>query len=438
MISNNIKKRIIVFTKLPEPGTCKTRLISVLSSLNSAHLQKKMTSHIINISENYCKKDSSCELEIRFFGKCDKNMPDLWKNHFYREQSGKNLGDKMFQAISQALSEGTEQVILTGSDCIDISAELIEQAFNLLAKNDVVAGPALDGGYYIIGVKKSIKKLFPPDMPWGSNSVLKKTLKIVNKLSLKHALLKKLSDVDTPSDLSRFCHTSFFKDMPLPIISVIIPTLNEETNIADTIKSITAPSVEIIVCDGGSTDATRKIAKKHGAIVVESERGRGFQQNKGTAIAKAAILLFLHADTLLPKNFLKEVFKILSTSGTSAGAFRLKISGSNQALNIVQFFTNLRSIFFQLPYGDQAIFVKKNLFQKVGGFPDITIMEDYVLVRKLKKHGRILISPCSVITSGRRWDTIGYLKTLIINQLMIISYHMNVKIERLENLYKKF
>jgi rSAM/selenodomain-associated transferase 2 len=160
-----------------------------------------------------------------------------------------------------------------------------------------------------------------------------------------------------------------------------------------------------------------------------------YQLNEGALYASGKIIIFLHADTTLPDGFIPEVITALSKPDTVAGAFKLSIVGKNWALGMVSIFTNLRSILFQLPYGDQAIFIRKDQFQRVGGFPDIPIMEDYVLVLRLKKLGRIAISSKAVKTSGRRWDKFGYIRTLLINQAMIIGYHAGVSIEKLEKFY---
>ena len=222
---------------------------------------------------------------------------------------------------------------------------------------------------------------------------------------------------------------------PRPVISIVIPSLNEARFILPTIEHARANHVEIILADGGSTDGTRALAENAGVKVIPCPRGRGRQLNEGARHASGDIVLFLHADTLLPDGFISEVITILSMPGSIAGAFRLGIVGKNWALRIVAALTNMRSVLLQLPYGDQAIFLRKERFLLAGGFPDIPIMEDYALVLRLRKMGRITISSRAVKTSGRRWDRLGLLKTTLINQLVIVGYHVGIDVDRLASFY---
>lgn len=428
-------KRIIIFTRFPEAGKCKTRLIPILGAEGAADLQRRMTARTIDIAKEYTTKEPDCDLEIRSNGGTNELMTETFGKAHYQPQSEGNLGRRMFQALDNAFQEGFHSVIIIGSDCPDISAELLEKAFNHLEQYDLALGPALDGGYYLIGMKQLVCGIFPENMPWGTRFVLKKTLQITKKLNLSVFLLPELADVDVPQDILRIWHTSLLQEMQQPVISIVIPVLNEAPLILRTIEASKIDNIEIIVADGGSTDETRELASEAGAKVIQCPHGRGRQLNKGTLYASGRIIIFLHADTILPEGFVSEVITTLAKPNTVAGAFRLSITGKNWALGIVSFFTNLRSVLFQLPYGDQAIFIQKDQFQRMGGFPDIPIMEDYALVLHLKKLGRIAISSKAVKTSGRRWDKLGYLRTLLINQAMIIGYHIGVSIEKLERFY---
>ncbi len=212
-----------------------------------------------------------------------------------------------------------------------------------------------------------------------------------------------------------------------PNISVIIPMLNEASNIANTLGSIKkCQGLEVIVVDGGSTDRSVEIARSFDVCVMLSEPGRAMQMNAGASVAKGEIFLFLHADTCLPASFVKCVHKILSSPTVSAGAFGLSLGENSKALRLVEVFANLRAKIFQLPYGDQAIFLRAETFRKVNGFPNIPIMEDFELVKRLKKYGRIKISQISVVTSPRRWKSVGVWKTTAINQGIVVAYYAGV------------
>ncbi|VEN73334.1 conserved hypothetical protein [Candidatus Desulfarcum epimagneticum] len=433
-----MKGRLIVFTRFPEPGRCKTRLIPFLGEKNAAGLHRRMSALAIGAARDFCRKDPDWEIEIRFSGGDAEKMAGLYGPGLFRPQSSGSLGRRMREAMDRALSKGASRAVLFGCDCPGVSADLLARACGLVKKNDLVLGPALDGGYWLIGTGRTQEALFSADMPWGSDRVLEKTLAAARSLGLSPALLPPLADVDLPSDLARIFHSPLMADLPEPVISVIIPTLNEEKRLPAAIKSARAPSTEIIVADGGSADATLDAARNAGAFGVLSPRGRGTQQNAGAARARGRILLFLHADTRLPERFGADVIDMLSRPGASAGAFRLGISGSHPARGMVAFFANLRSAWLQLPYGDQALFVLKDVFEKAGGFPDAPIMEDYELVLKLKKMGRVRLASRAVSTSGRRWDELGFFKTLLINQAMIMGRRLKVGPKTLEKWYRYF
>jgi rSAM/selenodomain-associated transferase 2 len=148
--------------------------------------------------------------------------------------------------------------------------------------------------------------------------------------------------------------------------------------------------------------------------------------NLGAAAAKGEILLFLHADTYLPANYLEIVQETLAKPKTVAGAFELAIAGQQELLRLIEAAVNWRSRFLSLPYGDQALFLKASIFRQLGGFANLPIMEDFELVRRLQQRGKIRIAPAKVITSNRRWQTRGILKTTAINQLIILGYYLGI------------
>lgn len=183
--------------------------------------------------------------------------------------------------------------------------------------------------------------------------------------------------------------------------------------------------------DGGSTDRTREVARVRGATVVESPRSRGRQLTRGASIATGDTLLFLHADTSLPSGFDEHVFRALDEPGVCAGAFRLLIDGHERSFRLIEKMVNFRSCVRQMPYGDQAIFIRANVFHEVGGIPDLPIMEDYVFVRRLRRIGRIKIAPATVTTSARRWHHHGVWRTTLLNQLCIAAYRIGVSLQRI-------
>ncbi len=221
-------------------------------------------------------------------------------------------------------------------------------------------------------------------------------------------------------------------------ISIIIPTLNEAGNIKEAIAT-TQPgtNIEIIVVDAGSEDGTVEIAKSLGIKVISSSPGRAVQMNAGALAASGDILLFLHADTRLPTGFDDMIRTALQQPGTVAGAFNLRIDASLLSLRSVEWGVNARSHFYQMPYGDQAIFLTKEVFQQMGGFPELPIMEDFELMRRLKRTGCIVIIPTPVVTSARRWLQKGVSKTTLLNQIVIIAYLLGVSPKRICRWYRR-
>ncbi len=210
-------------------------------------------------------------------------------------------------------------------------------------------------------------------------------------------------------------------------LSVIIPTFNEEGTIGHTLDRIRSGTAwEVIVVDGRSTDRTREIARAHGATVIDSPPGRGRQLAVGASIATGDTLLFLHADTSLPSGFDDYVFRALDQPGVCAGAFRLLIDGEGRSFRLIEKIVNFRSRAHQMPYGDQAIFVRASVYHEAGGFPDLPIMEDYVLIRRLRRIGRIAMVPATVVTSARRWIKNGVWRTTLLNQACIMAYRLGV------------
>ncbi len=187
--------------------------------------------------------------------------------------------------------------------------------------------------------------------------------------------------------------------------------------------------------DGGSTDQTINKVIARGITPIVSLPGRGTQQHTGALAATGKIFLFLHCDTVLPKNFPEQIYSILGNKDVAAGAFRLKINGQGLGFRLLEAGVQFRSTLFSLPYGDQALFMKKETYIATGGFPLQPIMEDVALVRQLKKRGRIVLAPTHVTTSARRWQQHGLIKTTLINQLMLLGDAVSISPQQLARFY---
>lgn len=221
-------------------------------------------------------------------------------------------------------------------------------------------------------------------------------------------------------------------------LSTIIPTLNEVETLEGTLLRLEGgPEAEVIVVDGGSGDGTVELARRLGVQVICCHgAGRALQMNRGAAAATGEVLLFLHADTRLPGGYRAAIGQALSAGGTVAGAFDLKINGDWPSLRVVETLVRWRSRVLSLPYGDQAIFVRASVFRDLGGFAPLPIMEDFEFVRRLQARGKIAIVPLPVLTSSRRWQKLGVLRTTAINQLMVLGYYLGIPPARLARWYR--
>lgn len=207
-------------------------------------------------------------------------------------------------------------------------------------------------------------------------------------------------------------------------LSIVIPTLNEAAVIVGTLEALwplRAAGHEIIVVDAGD-DATAVLAAPLADRVVRSPRGRAVQMNRGAAAARGEVLLFLHVDTRLPDGAAALVLDGLKRSGRRWGRFDVRLSGRHPLLRLVERAMSIRSRLTGIATGDQAIFVERALFERVGGFPEIALMEDIALSRRLNREGRPLCLNDRVVTSSRRWDRDGVLRTILLMWWLRLRY----------------
>ncbi len=200
-------------------------------------------------------------------------------------------------------------------------------------------------------------------------------------------------------------------------LSIIIPTLNETDGIVDALNALShlrADGAEVIVADGGSQDRTAELARARCDKLVEAPRGRGAQMNAGAQVATGEVFLFLHADTRLPEAADRLVSEGLATSRRAWGRFDVTIAGRSALFPVIARLMNWRSRLTGIATGDQAIFVERRSFAQVGGFPDVPLMEDIILSRRLRRISSPLCLATRVTTSGRRWDERGALRTILL------------------------
>ncbi len=435
-------ERLAVLTKHPEAGLVKTRLIPALGAQGAADLHARFIEHTLSIVRRFTESrgpraevwlgggDASPGFEARF--------GSGWN---LRAQPEGDLGARMARAFASMLADASAAVII-GTDCPELSPGVLHDAFEALVTHDLVLGPATDGGYYLIGLRRPVPALFEA-MTWSTGEVCAETIRRAQALDLRIATLPPLDDVDEPDDLCVWERVCASEDTggAAPELSIVIPALNEVAVIAEVIEAVIRGAgasreggVEVIVADGGSVDGTRRVARECGARVVLSARGRGPQLNAGAAVARAPRLLFLHADTALPTDYLRIVTRTLESDGVAVGAFRFRVDLPGPLLRCVEAAVALRCALLRTPYGDQALFMRRDVFRALGGFAPIPLMEDLDFLHRAKsRYGRRAVTVASeqAVTSGRRWAAAGVLRMTLVNQGCIMGFALGVSPVRL-------
>jgi uncharacterized protein len=427
--------RLVLFARFPVPGRTKTRLIPALGARGAVGLHRRLVLHALRTA-HALRTMLPMDLEIRFAdGNEDAMNHWLGDELWCRQQGVGNLGERMARAFDASFREGANATVLIGSDCPGLTPERLAAAFDALQSNPAVLGPATDGGYYLIGLRRPVPELFQ-GVKWGTDTVLRESLQILERIGLKPMLLEPLDDLDRAEDLPAWQHLVQAEEAHSRRISVILPAWNDAAHIEASIQSVQAGHPhEVLVVDGGSVDGTQSIATTAGAKVLSSRPGRARQMNAGAARATGKILLFLHSDTCLPADWPDIVQETLARPHVLAGAFALRIREAFAGRRLIEQAATLRSRHLQSPYGDQGLFLRRSLFEELGGFADLPIMEDYELAQRLKALGRIVTVKAGATTSGRRWCRLGVIRTTLINSMMVIGYNMGISPARLAKLY---
>lgn len=220
-------------------------------------------------------------------------------------------------------------------------------------------------------------------------------------------------------------------------VAVIIPVRNEERMLAERIECLSSLGAdEIVIVDGGSSDHSLELLQASGLRWLTSEPGRAVQMNAGAATCEADILLFLHIDTTLDSSHIARTRQAMRDERVVGGRFDVRLSGRYPALRIVSFFINLRSRLSRISTGDQAMFVRRSLFERLGGFPRQPLMEDIELSRRLKRAGKIACLRDRVESSSRRWEERGIVRTVLLMWWLRLRYRLGAEPAALKRHYR--
>lgn len=398
----------IVFTKAPERGRVKTRMKPFYDDDQCLELQRAL------IRDGLRRAGRLREKGVALFFAWSGGPSHLEELEAmtaeegvvmdFFSQRGEGLGERMDNAIRDVLGMGYGSCVLTGTDSPHITCGDVMDAFRCLEDRDLVFTPTEDGGYCLVGARRPCSEAFSLER-YSHGAVMEETLERIPG-DVTWELLPETFDIDVPEDLERFrlmgenapedpctggsCTMEFTRECPL--ISAIVPLYNEEKMAESVIcqcRKIRKPR-EIILVDGGSTDGTVErlraaLSDDDGIRIISSPRGRGTQLNAGAEAAAGEILFFFHGDCQLPDDPAAEIKTVLKDH--QWGCFGVRFDSRNFFMYTNKWISNFRARRRHIVFGDQGIFIRKELFEKVGGFPDLRIMEDLQFSLNLKKMG---------------------------------------------------
>jgi hypothetical protein len=411
---------LLIFLRYPEPGWVKKRLSESIGPERAAEVYEKLIRRTLGIVWDFKRMDSTVQAFI--FHTPEDSVEKLRRKfrgpwEFYSQQ-GEHLGERMRNALRFAFSMGARKAVLIGTDLADIETMDLEGAFQNAEKDTVVLGPAADGGFYLIGTGRPIGAALDFNA-WGTGDVFSRTANELKSSGFHVHLATMRKDVDRGSDFDRVSADPMFSGS----ISIIIPTLSDLRTLSpflEYLKDSMWPGDEIVVVQGGAFAKTSVRRISPSLTFVFSPKGRGVQQNTGAMIAKGTIVFFLHDDTVPPPDFGYLIRRAGMNLKAELGCFKLAFTPSNRALRLISGWANLRTLLFKLPYGDQGLFCKREVFERVGGFGRRYLMEDIELARKLKKAGQIAIVPVEAYSSADRYLNKGILKASLQNHLLAL------------------
>lgn len=449
------KRAILLFTRIPEPGKTKTRMMPYLSPEECAALHESFLKDIIG-------EAAAASADLRVYHTPEELPPSFVslfpKGTAFFPQVGEHLGERMERALTETLEGGYSSAVLVGTDLPELRREDFHTAFRILEQRDVVLGPTRDGGYWLIGMNRPHHAPFLQE-EYGHDSVFENTMAGITAAGLRVGRVRELSDMDTKEDLAAFrdrmraypalwdTHSGRFVFSHTKI-SVIVPTYNEEKALPTLLKQLERfrvpgasfrPPLEFLFTDGGSTDRTLSLLEEGGWPVITGAKGRANQMNLAAEQASGDVLLFLHADSEVPKTFPEDLLNVLKTR--EVGCFGIAYRSRDKAMKINSLYAN----HFRLPlqkimFGDQGIFLTKELFERAGGYPPIPIMEDLQFSLTLRDMGKTPgLAKTRIYTSSRRHPEKSFVKQMLsLHQYPQLRklYREGVSIDTISEIYK--
>jgi rSAM/selenodomain-associated transferase 2/rSAM/selenodomain-associated transferase 1 len=353
-------------------------------------------------------------------------------------QAEGHLGERLAAATARVFERREGPLLVVGVDTRLTAAHAEAALAHLAAGRDAVFGPALDGGYYLVALARPAPELFAIEpAAWGGPEVLVRSLAAARDAGLSVATLDPERDLDTPADAEALIDDPELGTLlRRGLISVVVPTLDEAAALPGLLDHLAALAgrFEVIVADGGSRDGTTELAAAHpsAARVLRVPGGRAAQLNAGAAAARGDPIVFLHADTRLPA----AAHRLLSQSTADGGNFAIRFDGGDAFSRVLGAWYSVQRR-LGVYYGDSAIWVRPRVFEALGGFRPLPIMEDYDLARRLERGFRTACLPGPAVTSARRWRALGVPRTVLSWVAIRWLFLARVPPERLARLYRR-
>jgi hypothetical protein len=422
---------ISVFTRLPQPGRSKTRLIPALGEAGAATLQREMTEHVVR-QALVVRATGGARVEARIADGATAPAR-RWLGVPCTTQGKGDLGERLERALV-AGARRSAVALVVGGDCPTVTAADLRATAAAAKEAGAAIIPAADGGFCALALRADLARSargLLGGVAWGTERAGAQTLERVHAVCPTVVAMPTRADIDLPKDLPlwRAVRRAWYE--PPVSLAVVVPVLDEATALPALIERLAAEGARVVVADGGSTDGCGEVARAAGATVVIGPTGRGAQLNAGAAAATADALLFLHADTRPPDGFARLVLDALADPETSLGAFRFSVDSDAPFMRLVETGTRLRGALLGMPYGDQGLFCRRVLFEALGGFAPYPVMEDYELVRRARRVGRIRVLPQAAPTSDRRWREQGVWRWTALNLATIARYHLGTSPDEL-------
>jgi rSAM/selenodomain-associated transferase 2/rSAM/selenodomain-associated transferase 1 len=315
-----------------------------------------------------------------------------------------DLGARLERCFARAFAGGAPAAAAVGTDVVGLNVAGLRTALDALGTADVAMAATPDGGYALLALRRPAPALFR-DIPWSTPQVAAITRARARAAGLALVDLPPLADVDVAADLAGV----------FPLVSILVPVLDEMPRLAERLGALAdqagaaGPDVEVVVVDGGSRDGSPERARALGLNVIDSPRGRGMQLANGARAARGRWLWTVHADARPAPGTLARVLEFARRGTHPWGFLRTRVEGGGPAFRVLEALTEMRARSLRLPYGDQGVLVRRALYEAVGGYAEVPLMEDVLLARRLARHAAPALVGGTLLVDARRWKRHGLL-----------------------------